>query len=379
LNGFGPSDLVVSEIEDGGVGGDEDITQDVLGSDVGGEVEASESREAFGLAQRGDLEDVIGRLQGEGVSVDGNGDVREGVDDVAAGEDSFSVFDYGAQLGVQGVDFLGGADDEGSSGVADGLAFFGLAPVEAGSSEGEVVDFELPVGFGSEGGIHGRSGESGSINGAKSQFSSGGGSGILRQPEREDGLGYEALADQIVPDGSNVVNRDGVITESEDSVEFGDNKGESGFSGGFSEVLVLDLKASDGDGVLADEASQRSSSVLDRERSSVGHIGRRGFAVVFLVELASKISDGASLGRNPQVRGSSVEDNVEILGRSSNGDGSVVLSVVIVLEGDRSAAACEFRQKVSVRVFVILPGDDGAVEGDLESRNKLQAEESDDE
>jgi len=97
------------------------------------------------------------------------------------------------------------------------------------------------------------------------------------------------------------------------------------------------------------------------------------------VELASKISDGARLGRNPQIRGSSVKDNSEILWGSSDGDGSVVLSVFVILEGDRSATARKFGQKVSVRVFVILPCDRGSGEGDLERRDGLQAEERKDE
>jgi len=238
LNGFGPSDLLVSIIKDGGVGGDEDVTQNVLGSQISGEVESSESGEAFGFTKRGDLEDVIRRFKGEGVSVDGDGNVGEGIDDVAAGEDSFSVLDDGSQFLVQGVDFLGGADDERSSGIADSLASVG-APVEIVSSECEAIDLELPVSFGGEGGISGSSSESGGIDGTKGQFTSGGGGGILRQPESEDGLINETLAEQIVPNRSNVVDRDRVISESEDSVEFGDNEGESRFCGGFSEVLIL--------------------------------------------------------------------------------------------------------------------------------------------
>jgi len=272
LNGFGPSDLGVSEIEDSGIGSDEDVTQDVLGSEIGREVEASKTREAFSFAQRGDLEDVILGGQSEGVAIDGDGDIREGVDDVAAGEDSFSVLDDGAQFLVQGVDFLGGADDERGSGIADGLAAFGSAPVEAGSSEGNVVKLELPVGLSGKRGIGWGSGEFGSIDGAESQFSSGCGIGVLREPEGEDRLVDEALVDQIVPDWGNVVNRFRVVSKSKNSVEFGDNKGDSRFSGGFGKVLVADLKSSNVNGVLADETSQGSSSVLDREVGSIGHI-----------------------------------------------------------------------------------------------------------
>jgi len=97
------------------------------------------------------------------------------------------------------------------------------------------------------------------------------------------------------------------------------------------------------------------------------------------VELASKIGGGARLGRNPQVRGSSVKDNIEILRGSSDGDGSVVLSVFVILEGDRSATARKFGQKVSIRIFVVLPCDGRSGKGDLEGRDRLQAEEGKDE
>jgi len=256
--------LSISKIKNSSISSNEDITQDIKGSIRWRNVQTSESRETFGDSIGGDLEDVILWSQNEGISVDGDGDIRKFVDDVTAGEDSFSIFDDSSEFGVQSVNFLGWTDDEGGSGVANGLASARRAPSKTVASKREIVNAELPVGFRGDGGILERAGEFGRVDGAKSQFSSVASSG-LGQPESENGLGDETLAHQVVPNRSDVVDRDGFISHSEDSVEFGNDEGDSRFRSRFGENLVLDEESSKIDGVLAQETGQRTSSVLNRE------------------------------------------------------------------------------------------------------------------
>jgi hypothetical protein len=55
-----------------------------------------------------------------------------------------------------------------------------------------------------------------------------------------------------------VVDRNGVVCETEDTIEFTESKCESWLFGGFSKVLVLDCKIADGDGILRDVSLERT-------------------------------------------------------------------------------------------------------------------------
>jgi len=144
--------LILAEIEDGGVGGNEDVTQDVEGTNAWGEVEACKSGEAFGLSFGGHLQDVVFGGQYERVRIDDDGDVGKLVDDVTVGEDALAVDRDGTQFQVQIVDILFWSNNQGGARVSDGLASAG-APAERCVSELDVAQSKFPVGFRGERGV----------------------------------------------------------------------------------------------------------------------------------------------------------------------------------------------------------------------------------
>jgi hypothetical protein len=87
-----------------------------------------------------------------------------------------------------------------------------------------------------------------------------------------------------------VVNRDSVITETEDTVKLAKGESESGLLGSLGELLLLDSKVTNDDSVRGDETLERTGSVVDGELCSVGLVGRRGGRIVLGVELKSQTS-----------------------------------------------------------------------------------------
>jgi hypothetical protein len=147
-------------------------------------------------------------------------------------------------------------------------------------------------------------------------------------------------------------------SHAENAVKLGSNKGDSGLSGGLGKELTLhnsqeipdtkttstysNLKTTDLDSVLGDKALHGARAVLDGERRAIRNVGRAAVVVVLVVDVAGNVSgialllDGelrqktiyrADRGGHPQVAGSSVEHDVEGLGRGANGDGAVVLGL----------------------------------------------------
>lgn len=135
------------------------------------------------------------------------------------------------------------------------------------------------------------------------------------------------LGDDVVEDGGDVVDGDGLESHTEDTVELGGNKGDTGLGGGLSKGLVEDVEASNGEDVGGEESLHGTASVLDGEGRSVDGVGGRGGRVVLVVTLAGDVALGASRRGDPEVGGSSVEDDEEILAGGSEGDGSVVLGL----------------------------------------------------
>jgi hypothetical protein len=81
---------------------------------------------------------------------------------------------------------------------------------------------------------------------------------------------------------------------------------------------VLDLQVTDLQSVLRDEAAQATRSVTDGELGAVLLVGARGRRVILAVKEAG---NRVALRRgNPEVGATSVEDDLEALGGSTNGD-----------------------------------------------------------
>jgi len=364
LNSLSPAKTEVLVIEDGVVGADEDVTKDEEWSDLWGKINALEAREADGLSTSGDLEDVVSWGEREGVSTDDDVDGGEVGDGIAV-EDSLATSGGSTELGVEGVDAFGGTSDEGGSSVADGVASTAWAEVERGTADLEVVELELPPELSAQGLVDEVTSVESIVNTTEDELATAGSSWVLVEPEGEQGGRDESLSEEIVPQGGDVIGRDGVEGKSEDAIGLGLNKSQTGFRGSLSESLVLNVQSSDSNDILSDVTSNSSRSVLDGEGGSVSNISGRSRVSEAVVETASDVQEGALGGWNPEVAASSIEDHVEVLRRSSDGDWSVVLGLVFFeviikisfkkknpsMDGERSSIRgfVEFKQYLHLR------------------------------
>jgi len=75
-----------------------------------------------------------------------------------------------------------------------------------------------------------------------------------------------------------------MISETEDTIKSSKCKGQTGFLGSLSKVLVLDFKTTKCNNIVADEALDRARTVLDAKLSAIGAIGVRLSRIVFAVK-----------------------------------------------------------------------------------------------
>lgn len=141
----------------------------------------------------------------------------------------------------------------------------------------------------------------------------------------------ESLSDHIVEDGGDTVLRDGSPGHTQDSVETSGSE-VKGQVGHFSKGSSLDRKSTEGDSILGKETFDSSRSVLDFKFSSVGFKSTR---CIFMVPVLQEANNFSALSRrNPEVGRTSIEDDLKFLGRSTNLDRSIVLSVLNILNGN---------------------------------------------
>lgn len=112
------------------------------------------------------------------------------------------------------------------------------------------------------------------------------------ESETKDGLIEELLVEHVVEWRDNVVDRDGIVGETKDTVELTKGKSESWLFGCLGKVLVFDGKITDDDSVLRDKALERSRSVSNGKVSSVGLVGGRSGRVVLGVKLLLALKRG---------------------------------------------------------------------------------------
>lgn len=99
----------------------------------------------------------------------------------------------------------------------------------------------------------------------------------VSQIESKNALVKEILVQQVVEGRDDLVDGDGVETQSQDAVEATEGKSKAGLAGRLGEQLILDLQITDLDGVLRDVSTQTARSVSDLELAAVLLVrGRRG-------------------------------------------------------------------------------------------------------
>jgi hypothetical protein len=94
------------------------------------------------------------------------------------------------------------------------------------------------------------------------------------------------------------------------------------------EHLLLNGQAAESDSVDGEESGHRARDVFDREVAAVLDVGGGLGAIILRVETAV---EAAADTRNPEVAAASVEDNIEILSRSTNGHGTIILRILVVV------------------------------------------------
>ena len=148
----------------------------------------------------------------------------------------------------------------------------------------------------------------------------------VAQVEGKHGLVNQALVDQAVEGWDDLVDRDGIVSETQDTVEPAEGESKTGLLSSLSEELVLDLEITNGYGILGDEPAQAARAVLDRKGGAVlGEGGRRRGLVLGVQET----SDGVALGRrNPEVGAAGIEDDLERLRGRSDGDLGEIWGIV---------------------------------------------------
>jgi hypothetical protein len=154
----------------------------------------------------------------------------------------------------------------------------------------------------------------------------------LAEVEGEEVLLSETLSEHVLERGGDVIDRDGLESHAEDTVELAHGEGgaEAGDISDFGEDLVLDLLTVHGKDIVGEVALNGARTVHDLELSAIGDERRGRVVVVSGVGAAV----GAVNGRDPEVSRASVEDDAELLSRATDRDLTEVLSVEVVVDGD---------------------------------------------
>jgi len=197
------------------------------------------------------------------VTVQDDGDGGSSLQNGAVGENTLSVKNEGTQLTVEFVDVAGGASDDGCSGISDSLAATS-APTKGLTVLLEVIHGELPVGLSSQRHVSDAASVASRVDATESNLTTGDCASSLAQPEGEERLRDKSLAQHVVPHGDNIIDRDTLEGQTEDTIELGSNKSQTRLLSGLSEHLALDIESTNTNVVLRQESTKRSRAILDR-------------------------------------------------------------------------------------------------------------------
>lgn len=135
---------------------------------------------------------------------------------------------HGADLRVELLDNVARARDQTGARVRDRRA---LGADRTRALQTKRVELEAPVGLGGEGRVDKVARVVRGIDAAEHHLATGRVVAALAvEPEREHGLAHQALREQVVPHGGDVVDRDGVEGEAQHAVELAEQEGETRFA-----------------------------------------------------------------------------------------------------------------------------------------------------
>jgi hypothetical protein len=112
---------------------------------------------------------------------------------------------------------------------------------------------------------------------------------------------------------NSVLDRDGVIAKTKDTIEACKSKSESRFLDRFGKTLVLDINTADAKSIMTNETFQGTSTILN---GKLGAVLDKCVGFGRVITTVKETGDGITVGgRNPKVRGTCIKDNSECLGR----------------------------------------------------------------
>lgn len=306
--GSGQTDGVLAEVVDRVVAAEESISKNDEGSSGRGDVHALEGGNTVSRY----LEDVVASGQAVLGTSKVECDVGERADLVALNGVLATETLLGANLLVQELSKVRGENVQRSTSVEDSTSALELGSLV---TERNRFDINLPVGLAAERDVLDLALVVVLVDTTENSLAT---LVITAEVESKDGLVNELLVDHLVERRDNLVDGDGIVAETQDTVEAAEGEGQTGLTSGLSKVLSLDLEVTDGEVIIGDETGQTATAVVDLKVRSVLLVGRRGGGVVGGVQEASNAV--ARLGGNPEVGASSVENDLEGLGRVADGD-----------------------------------------------------------
>lgn len=304
----GQTDGVLAEVVDRVVAAEESISKNDERSSGGRDVHALEG----GNAVSRDLEDVVACGQAVLGTSKVECDVGERTDLVALNGVLATETLLGTNLLVQELSKIGGEDVQGSTSVEDSTSAFELGSLV---TERNRLDVDLPVGLAAERDVLDLALVVVLVDTTENSLAT---LVITAEVESKDRLVNELLVDHLVERRDDLVHRDGIVAETQDTVEAAEGEGQTGLTSSFSKVLSLDLEVTDGEVIVGDVTGKTATAVVDLEVRSVLLVGRRGRGVVGGMQEASNAV--ARLGGDPEVGASSVKNDLEGLGRVADGD-----------------------------------------------------------
>jgi len=326
LESFSETDLAVLIVEDGVELLHETITKDPERTDRGSDIHAHESRDACTTF----VHDVFLRSENEGFAVKDELEVGKSAVVRAVEPRALGTADDAAKLAVDHVDLVSRASDHRGTRVDDSLAALLTADVVV--HEVDSVHLDLPVVPEGKRNVREFTLEESLIITTEGELTAHHARGVTSKPEGEHLPVNKTLLHELVPHRSSVTDRDSIKGKTKDTVELAESESHAGLLLDFSKVNTLNSKISKTDDIIADVTADVAAAVHDLKLGAIGLVSAALRGIVTAVELAGELS--ALAGRNPEVARASIEDNLELLRRSTDGDGAIELSLGVITQGN---------------------------------------------
>lgn len=263
LLGTSKTNSILAQVVNRVVASEESISKNNERTSRFGDVHSLEGRDTGTLK----LQYIVGSRE----TVVGTGKVKG---DVRQRLDSFTLNGVlavptllSANLLVQQVGQRAGENVQGSAGVKDGASAIEIGNFVTKSNR---IDVDLPVSFAAEGNVLNLAGIVGLVNTTKGHCAT---LVAAAEIEGEDRLVQELLVNHVVKRRDNLIDRNGVIAETKDSIKSAEGESQAGFLSCLSKVLILDFQVTNGHDIVGDKTRQAARAVPDLEARAILLVG----------------------------------------------------------------------------------------------------------